>query len=189
LPTRTSQSGTAPIVDDSIIEPLSTETTPVVVYRSVEDAVVIWTVHKGDRQPVGAATHFIIDGASTSYGRFTDTTLSPLFSALKDKYVLREEEKLLVLFRSDPRLMRVALDAHAFFDKHFPAAATPLLEALADVDGDELVYSLFIVLQTALDVDNASERLQALEQEWLTSEVDGKSLLTFDLEFIDLGSV
>jgi hypothetical protein len=195
------RSATAPLDDSQIGKFLSEipklPTKQVVRLSSNETAVIdenalpriqttFWRVHQGYKQANENTTVVVrASNASTSDDElFSSDAITNLVKLINCYLFPEDVDNLLALLRGNPKVMQVAVDAHAFLDRHFPASATPMLKVVSDLDSSEPNESLFIVLQTALDVENAIDRLRSLEDEWLTSEVDGKSLITFDVEFV-----
>jgi hypothetical protein len=111
------------------------------------------------------------------------TQVDPNWMRLQDLYILRNDERLHALIRANPDLSTLAIAAHKFCVKHFPTA-TPILEAASDPEAEGIPDDLFIVLQTELSVEEASERLDQLDLDWALSKTDTKSMIIFTLEFL-----
>ena len=89
----------------------------------------------------------------------------------------------------NPQLVDVLFEARTKFDAYFSADTRSSLEVFIDPEDDHSAPRLFALILTALPSDEASARLDRLDEDWwLDQPYEVKRLMNIDVEYVN-GSV
>jgi hypothetical protein len=102
---------------------------------------------------------------------------------VREVYSTADDKEVTDYLLRNPALPSLLLVAKQYVHTYFEGNASLALQIVHEPElggWDEL----FAVISTSLPVDEAMSRLQQLESAWLTSSVDLKSVVNFDLEFV-----
>ena len=103
---------------------------------------------------------------------------------LEEVYSLRNAETTKSFLHSHPQLLDVLLEASNHVRRHFGASIQVALEVVRDPEVEDR-KSLFAYIMTSLPVDEALERLKALDEDWFLGQLDRvEDLFNFNLEFV-----
>ena len=85
-------------------------------------------------------------------------------------------------------LVDVLIEARKKIDHYFGSDTLTSVEGFTDPEDDHSDPTLFVLILTALDSDDASTRLERLDQEWwLGQPYQVKRAMNIDLEYADGG--
>src|SRR3989442_6843570 len=85
-------------------------------------------------------------------------------------------------------LVDVLIEARKKVDQHFGSDTLTSLEVFTDPEEDQSDPMLFVLILTPFHSDDASGRLERLDQEWwLNQPYEAKRAMNIDLEYVDGG--
>lgn len=100
-------------------------------------------------------------------------------------YSFKNRNKVAEFLEINPHLTDVLIESRKQVVKHFGTQTKSAIEVFTDPDdGDD--RKLFVLILTTLPSDEASSRLDQLDQEWwLTQPIEVKRVMNIDVEYVN----
>ncbi|HKO62481.1 MAG TPA: hypothetical protein VJV03_15055 [Pyrinomonadaceae bacterium] len=105
---------------------------------------------------------------------------------IADRFRLRGRESVCRFLKDHWFLVSILFEARKRFDQYFGADARAALELITDPEDDSSTTKLFALILTSLSSNDASTRLDRLDEEWWFNQPpDVRRVLSIDVDYVD----